>query len=237
MRLDRSFRQVTRDFRSSPLVPLAGIYGVGMWSQELPLSLLWRGESFEDPEVPEPRLNDSYVTPSWSWASAIYPVQGSDLSPTEIIADVVNIADTPTAADTYGQILDARLVLKGLVLNGMIRHISNSFFRKPMTQIQLLSEDGSPVPGMDYEGPTLSFGGDYRLRQGFQNSDVSTQQVLCIAIKSTISSEHSRVLDCVVLRPSTAEEGLYERVGLVTCMDSLSESERVFRRKTEVTII
>ena len=208
-----------------------------MWSSELPLSLLWREESFEDSDQPEPRINETYVAPSWSWASAIYPVQEPDLTPAEIIAEVVNIADTPAAADIYGQILDGRLALKGLALDGMIRHISNSFFGKTMTQIQLLSDDGTSVPGMDYEGAKISFRADYRLRQAWQNNDVAIQKVVCLAIKSTNSMEHGRVLDCIVLRESQPEKGLYERVGMVTCMDSLAESERVFKRSAEVTII
>jgi hypothetical protein len=219
------------------LFPQLGRYWAGMWSSELPLSLLWREESLEGPDLPDPSIKEAYVAPSWSWASAVYPVQEPDLSPAETTSDMVNIADTRAAADEYGQILDARLVLKGLVLDGMVRHISNSFFGKPMTQIQLFSEDETPVPGMDCEGARISFRGDYRLRQEFQNSDVSTQKVLCLAIKSTTSPEHGRVLDCLVLRDSQVEKGLYERVGLVTCMDSLSKSEQVFRRSVEVTII
>lgn len=219
------------------LFPQLGRYWAGMWSQELPLSLLWREESYEEPGVQEPHLNQTYVAPSWSWASAIYPVQAPDLSPTEITAQVVNVVDTPAAADIYGQILDAHLLLKGLALDGMIRHISNSFFGKPMTQIRLLSEDGNTIPGMDYEGAKLSFRGDYRLRQGCQGDDISTEKVLCLAIKSTTSPEHGRVLDCIMLRPSAVGGGLYERIGLMTCMDSLSESDRVFKKMAEVTII
>jgi hypothetical protein len=219
------------------LFPQLGRYWAGMWDLELPLSLLWREELFEDSDAPEPRLAEKYVAPSWSWASAIHPIHEPDLSSTEILAEVVNVADTPAAADIYGQIVDAHLVLKGLVLDGMIRHISNSFFGKPMTQIQLLSEDGNPIPGMDYQGARLSFRGDYRLRKVAQRGGISTQKVLSVAIKSTTSSEQGRVLDCIVLQRSATKDGFYERIGLVTCIDSIVESERVFKKTVEVTII
>jgi hypothetical protein len=67
-------------------------------------------------------------------------------------------------------------------------------------------------------------------------SEISTRRIKCLAIKSTTSPGHGRILDCIVLRQSTAEDGLYERIGVATCMD-YSESERVFRKMAEVTII
>jgi hypothetical protein len=125
------------------LFPQLGRYWAGMWSQELPLALLWREESYEESHSIQPR-DDAYIAPSWSWASATHPIQEPDLGPTEIVAEVINVNDTPVAADIYGQILDARLVLEGLVLDGTVRYICNSFFGKPLTQIQLISEDGKP---------------------------------------------------------------------------------------------
>lgn len=222
------------------LFPQLGQYWAGMWSQELPLSLLWREESHEEPGLPKQIVPENYVAPSWSWASAIYPIQKPDMSRTNTIAEVLNVTDTPAAADTYGQILEARLVLKGLALDGMIRHFGDSFFGKPMKQLQLLSEEGKPVPGMDYEGAKLSYQADYRLRLGRQYDgldSISTEKVLCLAIKCTISPEHGRVLDCLVLRPLATEDGLYERIGLVTCIDNFSESEQAFKKVAEVTII
>lgn len=57
------------------LFPKLGMYWAGMWSNELPSSLLWR----EEPSVGSCEMkkagNVVSVAPSWSWASARNPLQ------------------------------------------------------------------------------------------------------------------------------------------------------------------
>lgn len=118
----------------------------------------------------------------------------------------------------------------------MVRYISNSFFGKPLTEIQLVSMSGAVLPGMEYGSSRISVLLDSRVQLS-QETDISTHQVKCIAIKSTMSQQHGRVLECLVLRKPALEDTVFERIGLLTCMDNLSESESVFRETGEVTII
>jgi hypothetical protein len=162
------------------------------------------------------------------------PVQGPDWNYTKVVAEVLNVRETPISEDTYGQIRDAHLVLKGPIHKGSLRCFNSSWFGKPVKQLKVVLDNGETIPGMDYDGLNFSFQGDHRVRIG-ENGEL-TQEVLCLAIKSITSAEYGTVFDCLVLRMSTAEDGAYERVGLLTCITT-PESKGIFDRTVEVTII
>jgi hypothetical protein len=220
------------------LFPALGEYWEGMWRQELPLSLLWREEFIEDSDMQPPLENDKPTAPSWSWASALYPIQEPDWSHDQITSKVVDVKAPPSdEPKIYGQISDRSLRLRGPVLEGVLRYITDSFYKKPMIQLRILLEDGSTAPGMDFESSRLRFHADHNFKFDEKQSAMAEIEVKCLAIKSTISPEHGRVLDCLVLRLSAPEEGAYVRVGLATYINSPVESESVFMRVAEVKIV
>lgn len=101
-------------------------------------------------------------------------------------------------------------------------------------QLKIVLDNGETIPGMDYDGPNLSFQRDHGIRMG-EIEDL-IKEVLRLAIKYNKSTEHGRVFDCVVLRKSITEDGVYEGVALVTCITT-PDHEGIFNKITEVTII
>lgn len=223
------------------LFPTLGTYWEGMWHQELPLSLLWKEEFLEDPDIQPPLQNEKPNAPSWSWASALYPIQEPDWSHDQVTTEVIN-GTAPFLADpkTYGQMFDRSLHLKGPVLPGVLRYITDSWFRKPMIQLKIVLGDGNTAPGMDFESSRLKFHANHNLKFDEKQGAITEVDVICLAIKFSLSTEYGRVFDCLVFRLSTPEgtkEIAYSRVGTATYIDSSVESESMFGQISELKIV
>lgn len=68
-----------------------------------------------------------------------------------MLAKLLNVRDTPTSSDAYGQIRDAHLVPKGPTHDGTLRCFNNSWFGKPVMQPKVVLDNGDTIPGMDYD--------------------------------------------------------------------------------------
>jgi hypothetical protein len=95
-----------------------GEYHAGLWTGELPWSLLWRSvESIDD----KAQALKTYIAPTWSWVSMSGPVEGPERFPWKnVIAKVKRIRSYPKTQNTLGEISAAWIRLEGPVRQGIL---------------------------------------------------------------------------------------------------------------------
>lgn len=93
------FGQAARNIWAfTPVSTAWGILGRYM-GQRVPLSLLWREASQESIGGEPKRKSDTYFAQSWSWASAMDLIEGTEWNYTEVLADVSNALKIPRSSD------------------------------------------------------------------------------------------------------------------------------------------
>lgn len=90
-------------------------YLAGIWEPDLPLGLLWTGESAGPP--------DRRRAPSWSWASmdsAKYDAANLEVQGVSLVRHVVG-STTLAGPDAFGPIVDASLQFRGYILTARFK--------------------------------------------------------------------------------------------------------------------
>lgn len=87
-------------------------YLAGIWKDDLLRGLLWRKDSQHKTRIERP---DTYLAPSWSWASATGPIRFEPLFTPEDAPTIIDVNCTPAGVNPLGRVTDAYLRLTGLV--------------------------------------------------------------------------------------------------------------------------
>lgn len=139
-------RQLT--YSSDRLAALAGLaarahiaqpeakYLAGLWSDTLPLSLMWETEKRSERIRP-------YIAPSWSWASVtspvFWPLQEFFDTQDRTGLEIIDARCVPSGPNKYGALQDARLIVKGFLWPIRLLVADGWGFER----MQILGEDGT----------------------------------------------------------------------------------------------
>ncbi|KAF5640401.1 heterokaryon incompatibility protein [Fusarium sp. NRRL 25303] len=133
--------------------PPGEVYLAGIWKSRLPEALLWRvtkrTENTEGPIVAHMVdgtngkssaivTQQSYVAPSWSWASANHKVRFEDfqfrrfggVSTLEFISCSTTLVDSSADADPYGRVQAGYLEVRGKLCKAAVTQTSDPKFMK-----------------------------------------------------------------------------------------------------------
>jgi hypothetical protein len=210
-----------------------GIYLAGIWSAELPTTLLWRinpRKIRRGASLPN--------TPSWSWASLkgswrYSPPPSEGIRATAFVTEIVCIPDSedPTGTVKKGEITVSSLfqpaVLKYLGLNYIPRAILECTKQSASADVDACFPNGLPDTGaQSLSRETVR----YLASLDDMSAVVATEDVYCLEIARGITTDKVSYMapSCademaasgavgswnLILRPSKQFRGKYERVGV-----------------------
>lgn len=200
-----------------------GKYVAGMWEKELPHQLLWevtrstRPRKFSAevrmPAIDEPHRQASIYAPSFSWTAWSEPVHHplpelvtSRLFPGWAACEVVEMHATVPGTNRYGQISDAHIKLRGVLIS----------FEPIYTRVRSQESSGD---NDDYDFYNKSSGG----RRPQISSDIwrneDWDQLLFFGTLNHSTSLGEREVSGLILE-KTSVEGTYTRVGIAIMLSS-----------------
>jgi hypothetical protein len=96
-----------------------GEYHAGVWTGDLPWSLMWRPVQYKDDKA---LALEPYIGPTWSWLSMSGPVQSPDRAWWKnVIAKLMRIRSYPKTQNTLGEISAAWITVEGSVRQGILQ--------------------------------------------------------------------------------------------------------------------
>jgi hypothetical protein len=127
----------------------------GLWRRDLIRSLLWRpktlvhkkGHATDDENTQFPYRPDSYIAPSWSWASLTYPVDYSQIS-----GDHAKVTAVPPAvlAEEVATVSSVQLTKAVADLNGL-KKLQKGELKLVGKLRRILAQPGPGWPGTKYK--------------------------------------------------------------------------------------
>jgi len=96
-----------------------GTYLAGLWKENLPMELCWSVDYVSSNSSTPNLLPESYIAPSWPWASvhgALGFVDRDPECPFESCVTVVDVQCSVPGLNKFGEVIDGYLILKGLVV-------------------------------------------------------------------------------------------------------------------------
>ncbi|KAG4438505.1 hypothetical protein IFR05_006028 [Cadophora sp. M221] len=172
---------------------ILGEYFGGVWSNSLPIALLWTCENGEPVHA---RPTPSYA-PTWSWASVSSTIQQpSRAGITEVLLEILGTASTPMGPDIYGQLKSCHVKVRGYAIGGTY------LFRD-----KTVTANGRSLPWTPdclFESEEAASGKEY-------------WKVLIL--KAARLSHHDSIGDSMtslILRCVDADLGYYERMGTLS---------------------
>ncbi|KAH6708813.1 hypothetical protein BKA61DRAFT_128196 [Leptodontidium sp. MPI-SDFR-AT-0119] len=236
-------RDITK--HSDRLIALSGIadeyqsrfgyrYLAGIWENDLPYALSWYAYAGG-------ALPDTYIAPSWSWASIVGPVeypvfQYSDkFSPAEFSSQQCKVIESGTTAERRetGLITDGYLVVRGQTERAFLVIKDTDSYTKPYIS---LKEGGDPFGrgGLYLDAPleectsvigssslestplkTFRRSSTEPMENSLSTEGCSSGNVLLLMIGWHRGNKHSLRTLFLVLVPSTRVAGAFERIGLL----------------------
>jgi hypothetical protein len=192
-----------------------GEYHAGLWTGDLPASLLWCTSCPID-KASIPRV---YIGPTWSWVSVAVQVNRPYQYDT-VLAKVIHMRSHPKSKSMFGEITAAWIRIEGPTRNGILNWKRSGFALSSLPNVQFDVRLDSIVLGDD------------------QNEDLIPHfgEVLLMVIAHI---ELFPYLEGLVLVKSQKQNGAFERLGKFTIvskkMDEIGRGKG-WKRKT-VTII
>jgi len=209
---------------------LLGCYLAGVWLGALPHALLWHCKTTS--RTPNPlvrhRRCQSFVAPSWSWASVfggveygLYPSDDdNDALREHLIAEVVDVSCEPVSQDPYGQVKGGTLVLEAALIPATLHC-------KPYSEESFSSSRNAYLSLFDYTSTTRSL--------CFPDVDWppsgATADCFC-ALIARLDMDMSMTYKAILVVPSTKSAGAFERIGFAyiyhrRCITSLEDNRNV----------
>ena len=185
-------------------MPYLGMYYAGLWEHNLIVSLQW--EAFDTGHC---KRYDSYVAPSFSWASisgaVIWYIEVDKLPTPETheFASVVEISSTLDGIDPCGPVSSGHITLRGHTTNMNIDE--NKLMCMPDGRIEMRKA------GAKNCYVTLDSKEDYeKLEPGLP--------VKCLNLMQDKKGLHGNFVSGLVLRPANQESSRYVRIGFSTML-------------------
>jgi hypothetical protein len=212
-RMVRSYVELSLTYESDRLPALSGVakqlesvrngrYLAGLWEDSLFEDLMWWVTESDNSQARRPK---EWRAPSWSWASIegrilhrIYPIKTihCTLNEVEII---------PAGQDPTGAVASGKLVVSGILLPAILRHVSPTLdaeeleeyerhFEIEIVEKKLVHKIYADYP-LDTEGPSYVPDG---------------QDVYCLCI----ATDQWHTCWLVLRRVRDMKEAVYERIGM-----------------------
>ncbi|KAH8779938.1 heterokaryon incompatibility protein-domain-containing protein [Diaporthe sp. PMI_573] len=195
----------------------------GMWRKYLPEHMTWSVAAAKN----EHARHETYVAPTWSWASVTAPVDfptyihaaSTLILPTTlpkplVVAEIIDVQCTPAGLDTTGSLSDGVLTIRAPAVPALLLSSQRGkFVHESPVSCNFVCEIYSP-----HNGAFARFHPD-----SYSDIDgsIERQDVLCVQWTKTM--EECRALEWqetnaefLVLRRSHKRPGKYERIGMVT---------------------
>jgi len=103
-------------------------YIAGLWENSIISDLLWRVQSREEATRPS-----KWRAPSWSWASIIGPLTFGPRVELEVLCKFVTAHIVPAGEDEFGEILSAKITLRGRCLR---QDLEGSYQSRPYHRVK-----------------------------------------------------------------------------------------------------
>ena len=211
-------------------------YVCGLWESDLICQLMWRVTAIDDLNESPVSMFDTYIAPTWSWASHTSGVhydfckapQEGDYS-----AKVVKTHATPTGIDPYGAVTSGYIVLRGILAPAVL---STPEIRRQreISQVHLKS------------GERVRMGSHWASRSSLDALPVMCEDLVLQGDKKVTSLQRAPVpaegyhrggdtgevmlfwltsVCIMVLSYSKRQRGSFERLGIILCdnEDSIPE--------------
>jgi hypothetical protein len=190
-----------------------GDYHAGMWTAQLPVSLLWSINQGNALQVSD----ENYIGPTWSWVAACGPIDyppGDIHTRVQVSAEVTHIRSYPDSSSQFGAVHAAWLRISG-------------WMRKTNVQWELY---GLPW-GLSIRRSRFYPDRKCDIPEGMEEFK---QDVWLLLIAHTSPALYAHVhRHCLVLVESTRQPGAFERIGTV---ELWRRDKRRWKRKN-ITII
>ena len=206
-------------------------YPAGLWMNELPLQLLW--VSKETQPLPE-----SYIAPSFSWASinseVVWPHQNryiGSLHNVTYLTTVIEASCQRSTIDCFGRVNEWLLELQGPLKNGYLHKLKDN------PRIHFKSDDGAfngyafhadaPLtPVVDKFSPSREMTVQRSKKGARSRFERTPIKFLIICSRPPPPFGVSYLYDAIVLGVSQTKESCYQRLGLVFNMNLNSGFDR-----------
>jgi len=193
-------------------IPEMGRYCAGLWEQQLPMALLWRGLRAlpeKDGRIERP---DKYHAPSWAWPSVQAVIEGyiSYLKDSEVVAQVLEVKCQPATADPFGELAGGYIVLNAPVLTAVLQQ----------DEVRASEERHYLLVNVHDEDDRQPFLADVSLAEGYPEHVPLGSQVLCLIIERFYNYVNANRAACLILRQdhaSDSEAGNWYRIGTFNC--------------------
>jgi hypothetical protein len=243
-----SIRELT--FGSDKLPAVSGVakqiqertnsaYLAGLWKENLPMELCWSVDYVSTDSSPILQ-SETYIAPSWSWASvngALNFVSHDPRAPFASIVRVLDVHVSVSGLNEYGEVQGGYLLLKGMVSKIRINCTDpsdcwtytvgeDSMTREP------IAVDCALQP---YEKKSGSGGGEVGLRRARKGDILVPFEVdaYCLHIGKEVGDDENTLYGMVVA-PSHTDDGTYARIGLIQLDDETWFEEETVEMTIEI---
>jgi hypothetical protein len=212
-RMVRSYVELNLTYESDRLPALSGVakqmltvrkgrYLAGLWEDSLFEDLMWWVTESDCPQARRPK---EWRAPSWSWAS----IEGRILHriyPIKTIHCTINEAEiTPAGQDPTGAVASGKLVVSGILLPAILRHVS------PTLDAEELEGDERHFEIEIVENELVhKIYADYPLDTEGSSYVPDGQDVYCLCI----ATDQWHTCWLVLQRVRNMKEEVYERIGM-----------------------
>ncbi|KAF2460082.1 heterokaryon incompatibility protein-domain-containing protein [Lineolata rhizophorae] len=222
------------------LGPSADEYWCGIWKKSLPLDLVWWVDSVAMTSSSKSKRHEKspYYAPTWSWASVTGPISsfcllipGSDLPRWTLDLKIIEGHCDPVGPNPFGPArpgaclkVSAPLVPVCVFNSQMMRRHSLKHPERTseLFAVSLTSHGQQQLPGTSDERSSNAVQGETKalvesiapdvLSDTSKDSELLTQQCYLIIV---VHSESVGETHCLLLRQTSHERSIYERIGHV----------------------
>ncbi len=185
------------------LAPYLGRYYAGLWEHNFLLSLQWEAH-----DTCTSRRHNTYIAPSWSWASRSGPVVwylGTDATPnpdTHHFAELLEVVCVPAGKDPFGAVSSGHVKLRGYFTEMRIKDKTKHY---PDDRLEMVGSDG--VESCYVTLDTIEELDE--IQEG--------QRIVCLDVMRDRAGSKEYVSGLVLL-PAEGREGSYRRIGFSTML-------------------
>ncbi|KAF8847169.1 HET-domain-containing protein [Acephala macrosclerotiorum] len=243
-----SIRELT--FESDKLPAVSGVakqiqgrassaYLAGLWKENLPMELCWSVDYVSTNSSPILQ-SETYIAPSWSWASvngALNFVSLDETAPFTSLVTVLDVDISVSSLNKYGEVQNGYIMLKGMVSKVRINCTDPSdcwgytVGEDPMTR-EPIAPDCALCP---YEMRSGSGDGEVTLRRARKGDTLVPFEVdvYCVHIGKEVGGDDISLYGMVVA-PSQMGDGTYIRIGLIQVDDETWFEEETVEMTIEI---
>ena len=243
-----SIRELT--FESDKLPAVSGVakqiqgrtnsaYLAGLWKENLPMELCWSVDYVSIDSSPLLQ-SETYIAPSWSWASVNGALNFISPDPKAPFTSVVTVLDAHASVsglNEYGEVQGGYILLKGMVSKIRVNCTDPSdcwgytVGADPMTR-EPIAADCALRP---YEIRSGSGAGEVALRRARKGDVLVPFEVdaYCVHIGKEVGDDDISLYG-MVIAPSYSGDGTYARIGLIQLDDETWFEEQAVEMTIEI---